>query len=159
MIKSMCFLGAFVALAVALPQQASAEDFKREVWVNPGFVSYHFDRSKSYRDFNYGVGAEMLLSPNHVLIAGIYKNSESETSKYAGYEWRPLHWQAAGATVSAGLAASLMDGYPSMNNKGLFLAAFPTLSVEGKNLGVNFILIPNLKHGGAIAAQFKVKAW
>jgi hypothetical protein len=101
----------------------------------------------------------MLLSPNHALIAGIYKNSESETSKYVGYEWRPLHWQAAGANVSAGLAASLMDGYPSMNNKGLFLAAFPTLSVEGKSLGANFILIPNLKHGGAIAVQFKVKVW
>ena len=159
MTKSMCFLGAFLALSTALPQQASADDFKRELWVNPGFVSYHFDRSKSYRDFNYGLGGEMVLAPNHVLIAGIYKNSENLTSKYAGYEWRPLHWQAAGANISAGLAASLMDGYPSMNNKGPFLAAFPTLSVEGKTLGVNFILIPNFNHGGALAAQFKVKAW
>ncbi|HZQ71405.1 MAG TPA: hypothetical protein VFB08_00705 [Burkholderiales bacterium] len=159
MTKSMFFLAAVAALATALPQASLADEFRREVWVNPGFVSYHFDRSKDYRDFNYGLGAEMLLAPNHALIAGIYENSESQTSKYAGYEWRPLHWQPAGLRVSGGLAAALMDGYPSMNNKGFFLAAFPTLAVEGRTFGVNFILVPNFAHGAAVAAQFKLKAW
>ena len=158
MIKSMCFLAA-LAVAGACSPKTSAQEYKRELWVNPGFISYHFDRSKHYRDFNYGLGAEYTLAPNHALIAGIFKNSESETSKYAGYEWRPLHWQPSGVNVSAGLVAALMDGYPSMNNKGLFIAAFPTLSVEGKSFGANFILIPNLKHGGAVAVQFKLKAW
>ena len=158
MIKSMCFLAALAA-AGACSQKVSAQEYKRELWVNPGFISYHFDRSKHYRDFNYGLGAEYMLAPNHALIAGIYENSESQTSKYAGYEWRPLHWQPSGVNVSAGLAVSLMDGYPSMNNKGLFIAAFPTLSVEGKTFGANFILVPNLKHGGAVAMQLKLQAW
>ena len=33
------------------------------------------------------------------------------------------------------------------------------LSVEGKRLGANFILIPNVKHGGALAMQLKLKVW
>ena len=158
MTNSKWFLCAAAALAV-FSSSASAEEFKRELWINPGLYSYHFDRSKHYRDFNYGLGAEYLLAPNHALIAGIYKNSESETSRYAGYEWRPLHWQPSNLNVSAGVALALIDGYPTMNNRGLFVAALPTLSIEGSKLGANFVLVPNVKHGGALAVQFKLKVW
>ena len=163
MTNSKWFLCAAAALAVfssaTFAQELKLPERKGELWVNPGLLSYHFDRSKHYRDFNYGLGAEYLLSNNHALMAGIYKNSESETSRYVGYGWRPLHWQPYDLNVSAGLAAMLMDGYPTMNNRGAFIAAFPTLSVEGKKFGANFVLVPNVKHGGAVAVQFKLKAW
>lgn len=146
-------------LAGVLPASAPAQEFKRELWINPGLLSYHFDRGKHYRDFNYGAGAEMLLSPDHALIAGIYQNSEDRTSKYLGYEWRPLHWQPSGLRVSAGVALSLIDGYPSENNRGWFIAPLPTVSVESKKLGANFVLIPNVHNGAAVAVQLKLKVW
>jgi hypothetical protein len=31
--------------------------------------------------------------------------------------------------------------------------------VEGKTFGANVLLIPNVKHGGAIALQIKMKVW
>lgn len=157
--QSRYFLGILAALATALPQAAAAQEFKRELWVNPGLLSYHFDRSKHYRDFNYGAGAEMLLSPDHALLAGIYRNSEDRTSRYLGYQWRPLHWQPSGLRVSAGVALSLIDGYPSQNNRGWFVAPLPTVSIEGEKLGANFVLVPNIHNGAAVALQLKLKLW
>jgi len=157
--KSRYFLGALALLAGVPPAVAQAQEFKREVWLNPGLLSYHFDRSKHYRDFNYGAGAEMILSPDHALLAGIYENSESETSRYLGYQWRPLHWQPSGLRVSAGIAVSLIDGYPSESNGGWFVAPLPTVSVEGEKFGANFVLIPNVHNGAAVAVQLKMKVW
>jgi hypothetical protein len=168
--KSKSFLMRFAAGALALfalgaqAQQDPSRsmvmaDHKPEVWMNAGMLSYHFDRDKHYREFNYGIGAEALFSPDHAAIIGTYKNSESHQSHYLGYEYRPFHWQPAGVNVSAGLAVSLIDGYPMMSNGGWFIAPFPVLSVEGKRVGANFILIPNIKHGGALAMQLKLKVW
>ncbi len=131
----------------------------QEVWVNAGMLSYHFDRAKQYREFNYGLGAEALFAPNHALMAGTYKNSESHQSEYLGYVYRPLHWKPGGIDVSGGLAVNLIDGYPSMNNQGWFVAPFPVVMVEGKRIGANFVLLPNFKHGGAVAMQLKIKTW
>lgn len=165
---SKLFLTATTALALTLAASHIAaqdrgapfvKERKTDVWINAGLLSYHLDRSKDYRELNYGLGAEAVLAPNHALMAGTYKNSESQRSNYLGYQYRPLHWQPAGLDVSAGLAVSLIDGYPSMNDKGWFIAPFPVLAIEGKRLGANFMLIPNFKHGGAFAMQLKLKVW
>ena len=158
-------LGAGVLMLFAL--QAAAQDRvapfvkerKTDVWINAGLLSYHLNRSKNYREFNYGLGAEAVVSPNHAFMAGTYMNSESQQSNYLGYQYRPFHWQPGGWDVSAGVAVSLIDGYPSMSNKGWFIAPFPIVAVEGKRLGANFMLIPNFKHGGAFAMQLKLKVW
>ncbi|MBV8029911.1 MAG: hypothetical protein JO035_00225 [Betaproteobacteria bacterium] len=151
----LCTLGAHAQESRSLVMQ----DSKPDVWLNAGMLSYHFDRDKHYREFNYGLGAEAIFSPNHAAIVGTYKNSESHQSHYLGYEYRPFHWQPAGLEVSAGVAVSLIDGYPMENNTGWFIAPFPVLNVEGKQFGANFILIPNIKHGGALAMQLKMKVW
>jgi hypothetical protein len=152
------------ALQAAAQEQRSLvmQERKTDVWLNAGFLSFHFDRSKHYREFNYGFGGEAILAPDHAVMAGVVKNSESETSHYIGYQYRPFHWQPAsldGVNVAAGLAVSLVDGYPTMSNKGWFIAPMPMVAVEGKKVGVNFILLPNIKHGGAVAMQLKLKIW
>ena len=163
--KSKSFLAALACAALPLCAQAQEQksmvmqESKPELWLNAGMLSYHFDRSKHYREFNYGVGAEAFFSPTHGVMAGTFKNSESEQSKYVGYEFRPWHWQPGGVQVHAGVALALLDGYPTMNNKGVFLAGFPFVAVEGKKIGANFLLIPNVKHGGAVAMQLKLKVW
>ncbi len=156
-------MGALSLLAMPAVAQdrptAFIKERKTDVWINAGLLSYHLDRSKNYREFNYGVGAEAVVSLNHAFMAGTYKNSESKQSKYLGYQYRPLHWQPGGLDVSAGVAVSLIDGYPNMRNKGWFIAPFPMIAVEGKTFGANFMLIPNFKHGGALAMQLKLKVW
>jgi hypothetical protein len=157
--KSKLFLSALAACSVAISLEAGAQEFKPQVWVNPGLFSYHFDRDKDYREKNWGVGAEYVFRPNHAAMIGTVINSENHRSRYLGYQWRPLHWQPYGVDVHAGVALSVVDGYPTMNNKGWFIAPMPMLAIEGKWLGANVMLLPNMKHGGAIALQLKLKVW
>ena len=98
-------------------------------------------------------------SPNHAAIIGTVKNSESHQSTFVGYEYRPFHWQPGGFDVGAGVAVALINGYPSKSNGGFFVAPLPMVSIEGKQFGANVILIPNIKHGAALALQLKLKVW
>jgi hypothetical protein len=143
--------------ALALP--ARAQENPPQVWVNGGLLSHHLNRNNDYREKNWGLGAEAILAPDHAFILGTYLNSENRRSDYLGYQWRPLHWQPLGVDVSAGAALSLIDGYPTTNNEGWFLAPLPVLAIEGKRVGVNLILVPNFSRGAALAAQLKLKLW
>jgi hypothetical protein len=157
---SKCFLtllaGGWLSLSCA---GAVAQERSPQIWLNAGLLSYHFDRSKNYNETNLGLGAEALLAPDHAVMAGFYKNSEREHSRYLGYQWRPLHWQPGGVRVSAGVGISAIDGYPTMSNRGWFLAPMPMLAIEGEKLGANLIIVPNVKHGGAVAVQLKLRVW
>jgi hypothetical protein len=165
MIKSKLFLGALLGCAGAFcastagAQQLNIAEFKPRVWINAGLRSYHFDRQKDYRESNWGLGGEYVFKPNHVAMIGTFINSENHRSRYVGYQWRPLHWQPYGVNVSAGVSVSAINGYPSMSDKGWFIAPMPMISVEYKNFGANFILVPNVKHGGAVAVQLKLAVW
>lgn len=132
-----------------------------QVWINPGIYSIHFDRDKNLRDNNIGLGAEVLLAKNHGVMAGTFINSNRERSRYAAYQWRPLHWEVAGLNVSAGITAGVFDGYPNYRNGGWFAAAMPLLSIEGTRFGVNLGIVPTIANrlDGALAVQFKIRAW
>jgi hypothetical protein len=140
---------------------AADTEFPPQVWLNPGFYSYHFDRDKNLRENNAGLGVEVLLAPDHGLMAGTFMNSRDERSYYAGYQWRPLHWRPAHALVSAGIAIAAIDGYPTYNNGGWFLSLLPLLSIEGRRIGVNLSIIPTIKDriDGGIAVQVKLRVW
>ena len=152
----MLLAAGFLSLASA---GATAQEQATQVWVNAGLLSYHFDRGKNYNETNLGLGGEALLAPDHALMAGFYRNSEREQSRYLGYQWRPLHWQPGGVKVSAGIAVSAIDGYPTMNDKAWFLAPMPIVAIEGERFGANLIFVPNVKHGSAVAVQFKLRVW
>jgi hypothetical protein len=140
---------------------AADPGFSPQVWLNPGVYSYHFDRSEDLREDNIGLGADVLLAPDHALIAGTFINSNRARSRYGAYQWRPLHWRPAGANVSAGIAIGAVDGYPRMRDGGWFMAAIPMLSIEGERIGANFTIIPTIKDRlqGAIAVQIKLRVW
>jgi len=152
----------FFAYCVALSSANAAEpEYSPQVWLNPGIYSHHFDRSQNFREENLGLGAEVLFTPDHGLIAGTYINSERARTRYGVYEWRPLHWQPAGINVSVAILAGAFDGYPRYRNGGWFLAAMPVLAIEGRRVGVNLSIIPTIKDrlDGAIAIQFKLRLW
>jgi len=147
-------------LAVVAPR-AVAQEPHPHVWLNPGFLTYHFDRDKDLREDNLGFGAEVELSTKHVLMAGTFMNSEDERSRYLGYEWRPLQWKIGGADVHAGLVAAALDGYPRNKDGGWFVVALPLLAVQGKRLGFNLTIIPTIENKvyGAVALQVRLRVW
>lgn len=140
---------------------STSSEFSPQVWINPGIYSQHFDRSKNLRNNNAGLGAEVALTKDHGFMVGTYINSNRAHSNYGTYVWRPLHWNALGLNVSAGLAAGAFDGYPNYRNGGWFLAALPVLSIEGERVGVNLSILPTIPNriDGAIAIQFKLRIW
>jgi hypothetical protein len=139
-----------------------AEDVKPspQVWLNPGFLSWHFDRSKDLRGDNWGVGAEVVFTPDHTVMAGNFINSNGERSNYASYQWRPLHWRPSDIDVSAGIGLGVVDGYP-YHNGGWFAMLFPLLAVEGKRIGANITVVPTIedKVNGAVVLQIKFRVW
>ena len=144
----------------SLAQQTTSET-SPQVWLNPGSLSYHFDRNKRLRSDNTGFGAELTLTEVHALTAGSFVNSDRMRSHYGAYLWRPLHWQPAGIKVHAGIAVGAFDGYPHYRGGGWFPAALPVLAIEGERAGVNLFFVPTIANrlNGAIAVQFKLRIW
>lgn len=150
--------GASVAL---IAQNVIADDSTLEVWLNPGIFSYHFNRDRNLREDNIGFGAEVHLNPRHVLMVGTYINSDRDRTRYAAYQWRPLHWQPMGIDLSAGVLIGVFDGYPQMRGGGWFVAPLPVLALEGRRVGMNFAVIPTISDHvqGAVAVQVKLRVW
>ena len=140
---------------------AFAEDTYPNVWLNPGFLTYHFDRDADLREDNLGIGAEIEFNTDHVLMGGTFMNSEDERSRYIGYQWRPLHFDVAGADLHLGLVAAALDGYPRNKDGDWFVVALPLLALQGDRLGINLTVIPTIENRvyGSIALQFRLRVW
>ena len=158
----LSFLRAVIP-ALGVLSSACAEDNRllQQVWLNPGFFSWHFDRSLDLREDNWGVGVEVVLAPDHAVMAGNFINSDGDRSRYGAYLWRPLHWRPYGIDVSAGIALGAFDGYQRVNSGGWFIAPLPLLAVEGRYLGVNLTVVPTIedKVNGAVVIQLKLRVW
>ncbi|WP_426338008.1 hypothetical protein ACN9MZ_16195 [Pseudoduganella sp. S-14] len=153
------FIGATFA---ALSMPALADTFSvienqplSELWVNPGFYSYHFQRDKGFDDTNPGFGAEYRFSTVASVTAGRFHNSDRQMSNYAGVYYQP--W--AIGPVRLGAVIGGFNGYPKMRDGGWFLAAIPVISVEYQRVGVNFAIVPTYKERlhGALSVQLKFK--
>ncbi|MYN03911.1 hypothetical protein GTP41_17595 [Pseudoduganella sp. DS3] len=126
-----------------------------ELWVNPGFYSYHFQRDKGFDDTNPGIGAEYRFSTVAAVTAGRFHNSDRQMSNYAGIYYQP--WSVG--PLRLGAVVGGFDGYPKMRNGGWFLAAIPVVSLEYQRVGVNFAIVPTYKERlhGAFSVQLKFK--
>ena len=151
----------------ALPLAASAADGNpfelienkplNELWISPGFYSYHFDRDRNLNDSNPGIGAEYRFSTVASATAGRFYNSDRKYSNYAGVYYQPI----ALGPLRLGAVVGGFDGYPKMRNGGWFLAAIPVISVEYQRVGVIFAVIPKYKDRlyGALSIQLKLKVF
>jgi hypothetical protein len=128
-----------------------------ELWLNPGMVSYHFDRDKDLNGNNYGLGAEYRFSTVASVTAGRFHNSDRDYSNYAGIYYQPF----AIGPVRIGAVVGGFDGYPRMRDGGWFMAAIPMLSYEYGRVGLNVAIIPTYKDRlyGAISFQLKLKVF
>jgi hypothetical protein len=124
-----------------------------QIWLNPGFYSYHVQRARGLNDNNVGFGAEYRYSTTSSVSLGVYRNSDDLTSRYIGWYWQPL----AVGPVRCGAVIGAIDGYHTWNGNW-FIAAIPVASVELRNIGMNLLLIPTYqdKLYGSITIQVKI---
>lgn len=128
-----------------------------EIWLNPGFYSYHFDTGNNLNNDNFGLGAEYRYSTVNSVTAGRFHNSDRQISSYAAWYWQPL----ALGPVRIGALLGAIDGYPRSANGGWFLMALPVASYEYHNLGINLTLVPTIKDTvyGSLTLQLKLKMY
>ena len=128
-----------------------------EVWIDSGFLSYHWDRDEGLNGNNYGLGGEYRFSTVSSVTVGRFYNSNREYSDYAGVYYQPIEL----GPFRLGAVAGGFNGYPNMKNGGWFAAAIPMASAEWNRFGINLAFIPTLKNRlyGAISLQVKVKVW
>lgn len=127
----------------------------RKVWLNPGFYSYHFDRSKGLEDFNPGLGFEYPVNEMVSVTAGAFRNSDRVQSRYIGAYVMPFEFYG----VKLGAVVGGFDGYPNYRNGNWFPALIPTAAIEGRRWGLNIAIIPSYKDRlyGALTFQLKYR--
>ena len=140
-------------LLLALIVAGAAPAALADIWVNPGFYSHHFDKEKHLNNNNHGFGVEATISNTYSLTAGVFQNSDRQTSHYIGAYVMPLQRGA----LKAGAAVGAFDGYPKMREGGWFPAVVPTMAIEGRRVGLNVFLIPKIGDKVNSALSFQVK--
>lgn len=148
-----CFPAAANAAIFSVPESKPVS----ELWLNPGFYSYHFDRDKDLNGNNFGLGAEYRYSTVSSLTLGFFDNSNRKTSHYAGWYWQPL----ALGPVRLGAVFGAINGYPDMLNGGWFAAAIPAASFEYGRVGANLLFVPSYQNRlyGALSLQLKLRVF
>ena len=71
-------------LGLSISMAASGAEDEKQIWVNAGFYSAHFDTDRGVRNANPGLGIEVPLAESWSLTAGHFVNSDSATSNYLG---------------------------------------------------------------------------
>lgn len=128
-----------------------------QLWINPGMVSYHFERDQNFNNGNWGAGLEYRFNTVASVTAGRFYNSDRAYSNYAGVYYQPL----ALGPIKVGAVIGGFNGYPTTNNGGWFAAALPALTWEGDLVGANIFVIPTIgdRVHGAISLQLKIKVF
>jgi hypothetical protein len=160
--KSLIVIGLALIPAVSVagtPGFISIAETKpvSELWLNPGFYSYHFQKDKGFNNSNFGFGGEYRYSTVSSVTLGVFDNSDRQTSRYVGWYWQPLE----SGPVRFGAVVGAIDGYPNMLNGGWFIAFIPTASIQYKIIGANLMFVPSYKDRlyGAISLQLKLRVF
>lgn len=145
-------LGAHADTSAAAQVQPVAE-----LWLNPGFYAYHFQKDRNLNNNVAGFGAEYRYSTESALTAGVYHNSNWHTSHYLAFYWRPVMV----GPMRLGAVVGLLDGYPGTRKGGWFPAAIPTVNVDYGRVGINVFFIPTIRDSvnGSITFQLNFKVY
>ncbi len=147
------------ALTILLANLALAEEAQEKLWINPGFISYHFDRDMGFNEKNYGLGLEYTIDNKWSVAIGRFKNSEYHMSNYFTAIYQPIHY----GNFKFGGGIGVVNGYKGLYNEksgDYFPMLSPILTYEKNKFGVNFLLIPEIHMGqekiyGTVAIQLK----
>ena len=62
-----------------------------QLWINPGMISYHFQKDQNLNNGNWGAGLEYRFNAVTSLTAGHFYNSDRDYSNYAGMHYQHRH--------------------------------------------------------------------
>lgn len=133
----------------------------QSVWLSPGAVSWHQDRTAGYNERNAGLGVEwQSATTEHRLSAGYYRNSIHGTSRYATYAWVPLRTEIGAVKLGLGVTAGIVDGYQA-NGGRIIPAVLPVATIDIWRIGINITAWPSIssKHSAGVAAQVRLAVW
>jgi len=155
---TLCILASIPTISTAASTETSsiiATKPIQEVWINPGFYSYHFDTEKNLNNNNLGLGVEYRYSTVNSITAGRFNNSDRKISYYAGWSWQPF----ALGPVRLGGTLGVINGYPKANNGDWFPFVIPAASYEYKRVGISVTLIPTYKDViyGSLTVELRLK--
>lgn len=141
-----------VLIGASLLASAAAMSEEAPVWANLGGVSYHFERG-DHNEVNPGFGFEKEVGGFN-LMAGMYRNSIRQSSKYIAAEKIIIKRGA----VSLGALAGFVDGY-RLNDGGWIPVVAPTLLAEKGMFGVRVMYVPGLegRSSSVVTLQFRIK--
>jgi hypothetical protein len=130
---------------------------KKQLWINPGMVSYHFQQDKNFNNGNWSAGLEYRFNTVASLTAGRFYNSDRDNSNYAGVYYQPITI----GPIKVGAVIGGFNGYPNTNYGGWYAAVLPALTWEGDWVGANVFVIPTIgdRVHSAISLQIKFKIW
>jgi hypothetical protein len=121
-------------------------------WLVASVASHHYGpgSGKDYEQRNYGLGCEHRIRENLDFVAGFYRNSIRIDSTYVGVMWTAYR----AGMFRLGTAATLVSGYQKEPVKALI----PVVSVEGRTLGANLLIVPPTNANvGALGLQVKLR--
>ncbi len=141
------------AAETAIPEDRS--EGHPALWLNAGWLSWHFRKAGDRNAINLGAGLEMDVDPQWTMAGGVYRNSFNNSSVYLGFIrqfWVDRGWRL-------GLMMGVVNGYRHLNDGAFCPYVFPVLQYQGAALGMNLALVPVVDSvtGGLIAVQFKVR--
>lgn len=127
----------------------------RQLWLDSGFLTFHFDSDKNLNGVNTGLGAEYRFRGDLAATVGRFYNSDRAYSNYAGAIWQPI----AIGPVRVGAVLAAFNGYPHMRDGGWFPALVPVATFEHEWVGINVGFVPSYKDRlyGGVSVQFKFK--
>jgi len=142
------FLSALLPLSVLLSHCAPA---LASDWLVLSGASYHFKQNqRDWRQTNPGIGMERESTRYQGLswTAGYFLNSYDRHTFYGGARWMPYR---LGPFAFGGYALAA-SGYHWP------VVVAPGMSIEAGNIGLNFVVVPNLPdHSGFVAAQLRFR--
>lgn len=148
-------LTTLAVVAASSLQSCKAAENESSLWVNTGGFSKHFD-DNGRNETNLGLGVEYRLRDDVSVMTGFHTNSLNLRTRYAAVNYQPFEI----GPFKIGASIGVMDGYPLKNEGKMFFAALPMVTYEGKFVGVNLGVIPNIPSQhveGAFVAQIKFK--
>ena len=125
-----------------------AKTIASDIWVVSTVASWH-EKGKDYNEQNFGMGIEYGLNESSRLSLGQYRNSYYKNSIYAAIQTRWLCTTLV-AQVCAATAAGFVSGYTGQYEEVYQPAVIPFITVEGRHLGANIMVVPGFGGSGWI---------
>ena len=142
------FLAGFFSLALLIVGAGIWASAKADLWLVSTVASWH-EKDNGYNEQNFGLGFEYGISDSTRLTVGQYRNSFYRNSIYGALQTK---WFCGVLVVQvcAATAAGFVSGYNGQYEEVYSPMVVPVVTVEGRHLGANLMVIPGLGGSGWI---------